>query len=276
MTYAGFVLLLALAQRPPAPVPNPKPDAASLVRTVDQNARETREHLSRILNQYPPSLPEVLRLDPSLLSNQDYLGMYPALASFLTEHPEVAHNPSFFVGDPRLPDDPRRETIRMWRESLKAMAGFGAALIVIGLLSWVVRTFIDYRRWVRMSNIQTDVHTKLLDRFSSHEDLLAYIQTPAGKRFLESGPLPVEGPSSISAPVGRILWSVQAGLVLVFGGIGAQLVSTRITEEVSQPLFVIGVLGMALGTGFVISAIVSFLLSRRLGLFEQRQPNPDA
>ena len=45
---------------------------------------------------------------------------------------------------------------------------------------WLIKTLIEHRRWSRLSKIQTDVHNKLLDRFSANEDLLAYIQTPAG------------------------------------------------------------------------------------------------
>jgi uncharacterized membrane protein len=41
-----------------------------------------------------------------------------------------------------------------------------------------------------------------------------------------------------------------------------------VAEEVSQPFHVLGVLGIALGLGFVISAIISFMISYRLGLIE--------
>ena len=40
--------------------------------------------------------------------------------------------------------------------------------------------------------MQYQVHNKLLDRFTSNEDLLAYVQTPAGRRFLESAPIPLQ------------------------------------------------------------------------------------
>jgi hypothetical protein len=50
------------------------------------------------LDQYPPSLAQVLRLDPSLVSRSDYVAPYPRLAAFLAQHPEVAHNPVFFIG----------------------------------------------------------------------------------------------------------------------------------------------------------------------------------
>src|SRR6476660_2392454 len=64
----------------------------------EQNANETRDRVGRILDQYPPSLRQVLRCDPSLLAKPDYLATYPALAAYLAQHPEVTHNPTFFIG----------------------------------------------------------------------------------------------------------------------------------------------------------------------------------
>jgi hypothetical protein len=76
----------------------------------------------------------------------------------------------------------------------------------------------------------------------------------------------------VGAPLGRILWSVQGGVVLMAGGIGLQVVSARVADAASQPLHALGVLGIALGLGFVISAIISFVISQRLGLIEPTSP----
>jgi hypothetical protein len=128
---------------------------------------------------------------------------------------------------------------------------------------------MDYRRWLRLSKIQVDVHGKLMDRLSSNEDLLAYMQSSAGRRFLEAAPIPVDpGSRALTAPVGRILWSAQAGIVLMLGGFGLQLVSRRVVEEFAQGLYVMGVVATALGLGFVLSAVVAYFLSKRLGLVE--------
>jgi hypothetical protein len=40
-----------------------------------------------------------------------------------------------------------------------------------------------------LSKVQTEVHTKIVDRFTANDDLLAYIQSPAGSKFLESSPI---------------------------------------------------------------------------------------
>ena len=68
--------------------------------------------------------------------------------------------------------------------------------------------------------------------------------------------------------MGRILWSVQVGLVLALGGLGMNYAGRYLQNEASQPLFVLGVLGVALGIGFVLSAFTSYLISRRMGLIQ--------
>ena len=74
----------------------------------------------------------------------------------------------------------------------------------------------------------------------------------------------------MGAPLGRILWSVQGGVVLIAAGIGLWVVSGRVGDDAAQPLHALGVIGIALGIGFVVSAIISFVISHRLGLIEAR------
>jgi hypothetical protein len=238
--------------------------------TVEQpDAQRVKNELSDLLNHYPPSLRNVLALDPGLLEDQSYLAPYPALVSYINAHAEIARNPSFYIGDfpPRSPQDHASRVTEMWNDVLNGLAvitGFGMG---IGLLVWLIRTLIDYRRWNRLAKVQTEVHTKILDRFTANNDLLAYIESPAGSKFLQSTPIMLDGaPRSVGAPLSRILWSVQGGVVLMAGGIGLQVVSARVADDAAQPLHALGVLGIALGLGFLVSAIISFVISQRLGL----------
>jgi hypothetical protein len=245
---------------------------ATVVTVEQPDAQKVKEELSQLLEHYPPSLRNVLALDPGLLYDQSYLAPYPALVSFASAHPEIAHNPSFYIGEtaaPRSPQDHATQVTEMWRDVLNALAVFAGFGMGIGLLVWLIRTLIDYRRWNRLAKVQTEVHTKLLDRFTTNNDLLAYIDSPAGSKFLQSTPIMLDAaPRSVGAPLGRILWSLQGGVVLLAGGIGLQFVSTRVADDASQPLHVLGILGVALGVGFVVSAILSFVISQRLGLIE--------
>jgi hypothetical protein len=233
-----------------------------------ENAPETRDELIQLLQQYPPSLAEVLRLDHSLLTNREFLGPYTRLTAFIAQHPEILRNPAYFVGERTL-YQPSRNSNDPARVAAEIMTPMAVTLVLGSLMAavaWIVKSVIDYRRWLRMSKVQTEVHSKLLDRFTASDDLLAYIQTPAGKKFLESSPISLDSGSRFSAPVGRILLSVQVGLVLGFAGLGILYASNNFESEVARPFFVLGVLGIALSIGFVLSALASYLISRSLGL----------
>ena len=112
------------------------------------------------------------------------------------------------------------------------------------------------------------MHTKLLDRLTTNEDLLAYIQSPAGRRFLESAPITMEQePRITGAPISRIIWSLQAGLVLAALGVGFWFVQSRnLSPDAAEGFFIIGVMAMSLGVGFTASAVLAYVLSMRLGL----------
>jgi len=250
---------------------------------AEPDAQRTKDEFQRLLERYQPTLRGVFALDPSLLTNQPYMAPYPALVSFLGSHPEIARNPAYYVGgynDRNNRFDRASQAMDMWREVLNGIAVFAALGMAIGLITWLIRTLVDYRRWQRLSKVQTEVHTKLLDRFTSNEDLLAYVQSHAGKRFLESSPILLdEGPRAVGAPLGRILWSVQGGLVMMAAGVGLEVAGGRlevatgqVSPEAAQPLHVLGILGIAIGLGLAASAIISFVISWRLGLIEKTQP----
>ena len=252
------------AQERPAPT---SPTTVTVFQDTD-GARNTRDQLMRLLRQHPPAVGEVLQRDPSLLTKADYLAPYPVLWAFLQQHPEISRNPSFFLGEFRYYEPrPQDQSIEMFQMIL---AGTGVAMGVsalLGVFVWVVRSIIDHRRWLRLSRVQADVHTKLLDRLTTNEDLLTYIQSPAGRRFLESAPITLEQePRATTAPVSRIIWSLQAGLVLAALGAGFWCVQQNVSSEAAEGFFVIGVIAFSLGVGFTASAVLAYFISARLGL----------
>jgi hypothetical protein len=251
----------------------------------DQNAEQTRERLRDVLNQYPPSVGQVLRLDPSLLARADYLATYPALAAFLSQHPAVAHNPGYFLSMVRfqssfngIPDSPRSEGVRALKETFEGLFFLLGLCFVVGIIGWILRSIIEYRAWLRASKVQTEAHTKVIDRLTTNEDVLAYTQSPVGQRFLSLAAMAPDFGSmrSVGSPVGRILWSVQIGLVLAFGGIGLAIAKNNVIDEAAQGLYVVAVLAIALGIGFVLSSLVAYVLSQRLGLLEPKPSSSNA
>jgi RNA polymerase sigma factor (sigma-70 family) len=172
------------------------PEAAAPNITVEQpDAQRTKDDLSQLLDHYPPALRNVLGLDPGLLGNQAYLAPYPALAGFLNTHPEVARNPTFYI-DHNGPPPHREQVLDFWKDILAGVGVFLGFCLASSLIVWLIRTLVDYRRWNRLTKVQTEAHTKLLDRFTASEDLLAYIQSPAGAKFLESSPITLDAGAS--------------------------------------------------------------------------------
>jgi len=274
------------APRAPVRVPEgPRTLAPAPNLAYDGNAQETQNRLHEILRGYPPSIASVLALDPTLLTNQAYLEPYPLLASFLAQHPEVAHNPGYFFQQFRDfrrgqydYNDPKLAALRTVGEALGGLAALIVFLTVVATISWIIRTVIDHRKWQRMSKTHVETHTRLMERLTSNEDLITYMQSPAGQRFLNAAPIPIDGgPRTLAAPFGRILWSVQAGVVVAFLGAALIYASGRFAgnetfSDAELPLFVMGAAAMAIGAGFFISSFVAYGLSRRLGLFQPPQP----
>ena len=281
-----LVLALALAltytagghaqTRTPAPG-TPAPGVAAPPQiAIETDARQVREQFEVLLMKYPPEVGRILKMDPTMLTNEQYLAQYPGIQQFLAVHPEVARNPSFYLDFVRISGefrsaDPQSRVFDMWRDLLQSMSIFVFLAFAAGMLAWLVRTVLNHRRWLRTSKTQTDVHHKLLERFSGTNELLAYVQSPAGRRFLEAAPIPLDAAAvdrPVSAPLNRILWSVQAGIVLVVGGLGFQFVSGRVSPDVGEGIWTIGVLATAFGLGFILAGVFSYMMSRRLGLLD--------
>lgn len=255
---------------PGAPVTAVPPGMVLVAPDVDAN--QTREQLNEILDKYPASVGKVLKLDPTLMTSEVYLASYPALAAFLQQHPEVARNPAFYlerisVGERSAVMDAASQRRRDIAEVLAGVAAFFVFVVVVGTAVWVVRTIIEHRRWTKVSKTQFEVHSKMLDRMTTNEELLAYIQTPVGRRFLETGPAPMSSePRAVGAPFARILWSVQVGIVLIAAGVGLVFLNRRVDADFSVFLLVAGVLTLALGGGFIASGAAAYGMARRLGL----------
>ena len=111
---------------------------------------------------------------------------------------------------------------------------------------------------------------------TTNEELLAYVQSPAGRRFLEATPVRPEADSpSFSAPVGSIIWSLMAGVVLTVLGIGFRYAGNFVKDDAHDAIIVVGVIILSLGVGFIIASLMAFAVSSRLGLFPSK-PAPES
>lgn len=131
---------------------------------------------------------------------------------------------------------------------------------VLGWAIWVVA--VNIRR-SRASKQIADLHSRLLDRFAASQELIAFLEGESGRRYFDA--LQTEGHD----PFSRILNGVQLGVVLTLLGLSLLLVRTgEDGRELKNVLLLLGIPGVALGLGFLISSAVSHRLSKSWGLFD--------
>lgn len=249
----------------------------------DRDLADLREQLLSLLRM-SPTLTEVVASDPTLLANQDYVSRNnPELEKFLQNHPEVVRNPDFYLFA-NLPPGPGRRSEKLTRktwmdqvrdpqenrpsaELIRAVGPFLVLLTVVGTLIWLIRVLLENRRWGRIFAMQTSVHGKLIDRFGNNEELLSYMNTDAGRRFLEAAPIPIgfEPDRRVPAALSRVLVPLQIGVVLILLGTGL-LILRHSLPDFDSTLLVFGIVVLMPGIGFIISAGITWLLAARLGL----------
>jgi hypothetical protein len=137
---------------------------------------------------------------------------------------------------------------------------------IFGTFGWVVYTISTNIRRAHASRAVADLHVKLLDKCAASQDLVAYLESGPGQKFMESAG--TEG----SQPWMRILSAMQAGFVLSFVGIAELIVrNSEHNFDTSEFLLISGAIALAIGVGFLISAITSFALSKSWGLLTPAQ-----
>jgi hypothetical protein len=129
----------------------------------------------------------------------------------------------------------------------------------VGWIGWVIISAI---RRTKIARAQAEVQSKLLDKFGSSQELLAYMQTDAGQRFIqvESEPVPTKNPYT------KILGSITVGTILSCLGIGLLLLAAVFNED--API-ILGTIAFAIGLGFLISSGLAYKLSKSWGLFDR-------
>jgi hypothetical protein len=291
-----FATLAAAQTRPTAPArPAAQLPAATASVPTEKDLAATREQLLKLL-RLSPTLTTVVAHDPSLLANQDYVSRNnPQLAAFLASHPEIARNPDFYLFTHMNPEDgsPDEALQRaVWPEFVQSahtertvdvvepVSAVVAFACFLAAFIWMIRAFLENRRWGRIFKLQSEVHGKLIDKFSSNQELALYMETEAGRRFLEAAPIPVgfEPEQRVPNAVARVLTPLQIGIVLTLLGGGIFLLR-HAGADLETPMLVLGTVILMPGLGFIISAGITWILAGRLGLMPEspeapHRPNP--
>jgi hypothetical protein len=108
---------------------------------------------------------------------------------------------------------------------------------------------------------RTFVHKAVIDKFSSADDFAAFLQSPAGQKFITDL-------SGSESPARAVMGAIQKGIILVLLGAGVWWIG--VTVESEAEVVSIGILLLCAGAGILISAGISWRLSKSWGLLERR------
>ncbi|MGA7343584.1 MAG: hypothetical protein WBE72_13140 [Terracidiphilus sp.] len=279
----------AAAQAHPA---NKSLPVATTAPLTDQEAADTQEQLLKLLRM-SPTLTTVVARDPSLLADENYVQRNnPELAQFLAAHPDVAQNPDFYLFSNLNPHGRRDQALEraVWPEidgpgrdpsapvlivdKIVPLVGFACFFFAV---VWIVRLSMETFRFNRAFRQQSEVHARLIDRFSSSQELAAYMETEAGKRFLEAAPVSMATGVGQHMPnvVARVLTPLQIGIVMALLGAGLLLLRNA-GPDTQVPMLVLGTIALMPGVGFILSAGATWVLARRLGLLPEKASDTPA
>ena len=128
----------------------------------------------------------------------------------------------------------------------------GAVVLLLAVMATI---------WVHLmarSQERITIRKALIDKFASAQDLNNLMETAAGRRlFAES--------SAGGSPLRPVLWSVRMGILAVLTGVGVSTLGPMAGDGGVAALLVL------IGLGFLISAAVTYRLSKSWGLLEKKE-----
>ena len=130
----------------------------------------------------------------------------------------------------------------------------GVLVLVLAILAMIL-AYVIYRSEQRIS-----VRKALIEKYASAHDLNELMQTPAGQRLFAEF-------SASGSPLRSVLSSVQMGILAILAGAGIWGIGAMVRDDA---IFGIGGLLVCIGVGFLISAAITFRLSKSWGLLEKK------
>ena len=123
----------------------------------------------------------------------------------------------------------------------------------VGFLIWAI--YLVNAALKRRQQMQMQKH--LLEKFSTAHDFAEFMQSPAGQKYVMSFS------DQVTKPQNTILSSVRLGIVLLFVG-PAFCAIPNSSPDLQHVLWGLGMVITMLGVGFLVSAVVSYLIARKI------------
>lgn len=131
---------------------------------------------------------------------------------------------------------------------------FSAIVVVVLMLLGMILAYGFYR-----SQQRTMLRRALIEKYASAQDLNEFMETPAGRRLFAEF-------TSGGSPLGAVLASVHRGILALLAGAGVWGIGLAVKDPA---FFGAGLLLACIGLGFLISAAITYRLSKSWGLLKR-------
>jgi hypothetical protein len=138
-------------------------------------------------------------------------------------------------------------------------------MTIFATMGWIVHVFVDGRRRRERLKVFTEFHSRLIDRMGSAKEFAEFLQTTGGQNFLDT--LSLER----GHPADRIARAVQIGIIFTSVGLALFMAMGQVATEIEGGYYVLSAIILALGIGFVLSAVSSYALARTFGLLHKAE-----
>jgi hypothetical protein len=129
--------------------------------------------------------------------------------------------------------------------------------IFFAVMLLAFKIYLDWRK-VR---IKSEFHHKLVDKFGDVKELNSFLETKGGSDFLKS--LSING----LAPKEKLLAAISRGVIVSFLGISVLMLGWVFGENFKY-FIAAGITVLVLGIGFLVSAALSYQLSKKWGIIK--------
>jgi len=135
----------------------------------------------------------------------------------------------------------------------------GVLVPVASFTMVVLLVLIGYKAKKTRIQEQSEIRRRLLDKFSSGQEITDFLATPQGQSFLKDQDMN----ASMRSPKSRVIRGICWGVVLLVLG-GAFFGLTRIEGDLIYPAAIL----TALGVGMLVAAAISYILYKKWNMIE--------
>lgn len=147
-----------------------------------------------------------------------------------------------------------------------------AVVAIFGSVGFYLMTilciWILARAKSQRAQIQAEVQSKLIERFQSAPELIEFLQSEPGQKFVTG----VDATARVMTRE-KIIGGIRNAIIFSMLGIG--FLALCISDEIRNDFMLfVGTMLLVLGLGFLIATFVSMKLSRSMGLINGKPAEP--